>query len=557
VRALLLLALLQAATFQLPGTPQTADPQKPPEYTAAIKGRVLGSDSRALARAQLRLVALEPPGPLLFAVTDDAGEYEFQHVRSGTYSLSANRAGYIGLEYGQQRPLERGLPIFVGLGASLEKIDFALPRASVVTGRIEDENGDPLEGVRVVVQQIRFVGGRRRLVAAAPGGPGPVSRTTNDIGRYRFFALQPGQYILTASVGQVYPGLGASAWPGYATTYFPGTPNPSQARFITIDLGQEVTADFAMARTETASIFGTATNSDGVGITGGISMRPTDRSGSVSADSVGARIWPDGRFQFPNVAPGEYVIQVYRGKSQPAKEGEFAAAIVTVNGKDVKDLEIQTSEGLDVGGHVSFNGAAARPRPGQVAISTAPIDMDTTPPPGGLANADVQDDWTFYLSGLRGRRRFSVREPSGWALEAIRLDGIDVTDTPIDFDHDDLSKDLEIALTDQVAGVIASVVDTRGAAVTDCTVVLFSTDAERWYPRSRYFKQAGLGRLGAFSLSPVPPGEYYIAAIDARPGVDATEWQDPVALEALARSARKISLTAGQQISVSLKLQTR
>ncbi len=62
-----------------------------------------------------------------------------------------------------------------------------------------DEFGDPVENAAVTLSQIRFQGGRRRLV----GVSAMSGRTTDDLGRYRIYAVPPGEYVVNASVGQV------------------------------------------------------------------------------------------------------------------------------------------------------------------------------------------------------------------------------------------------------------------------------------------------------------------------------------------------------------------
>ncbi len=62
----------------------------------------------------------------------------------------------------------------------------------------------------------------------------------------------------------------------------------------------------------------------------------------------------DGRFEFPNVTPGQYVIQVDRGRRNAATEGEFGTLPVSVDGADITDLVLQTSTGSSITGRVTF-----------------------------------------------------------------------------------------------------------------------------------------------------------------------------------------------------------
>ncbi len=42
------------------------------------------------------------------------------------------RNGYVSLQFGQQRPFEPGRPLVITDGQVLDRIDFALPRGSVI-----------------------------------------------------------------------------------------------------------------------------------------------------------------------------------------------------------------------------------------------------------------------------------------------------------------------------------------------------------------------------------------------------------------------------------------
>src|SRR5262249_20775655 len=156
---------------------------------------------------------------------------------------------------------------------------------------------------------------------------------------------------------------------------------------------------------------------------------------------------------FRNVPPGEYVVQSNRGPRNAGEEGEFAAQFVTVNGSDVTGLVIQTAPGSFINGRIRLEGSGTI-TPASIELTTSPADPDLAPR-GGLARAEIHDDWTFELLGIHGPRRFRLaRAPSGWALKAILLRGSDITDSVLQFGTRDQSlRDVEIVLTRQVSEV--------------------------------------------------------------------------------------------------------
>jgi hypothetical protein len=543
--SLVLTALLLAGqtialqpTLQPPPAPPFAD------GTSILRGHLLRSDGRPLPRAQVRLSPVELNGFQRIATTDDEGAFEFKRIPAGGYRLAANKSGYVSLEFGQRRPLQRGEIISLGAGETRERVDFALPRHGAITGRIVDENGDPVERVAVRAMQNRYVDGRRQLVGVA----GARSQPTNEQGRYRLYGLQPGSYVVAADVGQI----GTQDLPGYATSYYPGTPNPSEAQSVPVGVSQDVASiDFSLVPVRTARIGGKTINASGEPFQGGIQMWPSRRSGAVATDAVGARTEPDGTFEFPNVSPGEYVVHAFRGSD------EFAWQFVTVNGSDVTGLIMQTSKGSTITGRLTFEGGSA-PNRSEIEISPIPVDPDLAPASGGTRHADIGEDWTFEIANVGGgpRRIQLTRSPAGWTLKAVRVNGSDVTDTPLALGaKSQLLPDVEVVLTNQLTNVAGSVLDGRGQPVVDCTVIVFASDRQLWYDGSRFFSAARPSRDGAFTVRALPAGEYFVAALDRIPGTDAgTEWQDPDFLEANSRGATRVTLTEGQHAALTLKL---
>ena len=112
----LLAALLCATTLQGAGASQSqtfgARPATPPrdatpeskKGTAAIKGRVVTADgARPLRRVQISVSAPELGEPRTVS-TGTQGTFEIKELPAGRYTVSASRAGFLGLQYGQRRP---------------------------------------------------------------------------------------------------------------------------------------------------------------------------------------------------------------------------------------------------------------------------------------------------------------------------------------------------------------------------------------------------------------------------------------------------------------------
>jgi hypothetical protein len=119
-------------------------------------------------------------------------------------------------------------------------------------------------------------------------------------------------------------------------------------------------------------------------------------------------------------------------------------------------------------------------------------------------------------------------------------------------------ENVELVLTNRVASLTGNVTDARGVAVADYAILVFPTQEERWFLRSRFVKTARPTQAGTFSVERLPAGEYYVAAVDRLEGADVDgEWHDAEFLRTLAPRATRVRLAESQQLSVSLRLLVR
>jgi hypothetical protein len=404
-------------------------------------------------------------------------------------------------------------------------------------------------------------------------------RSTNDLGHYRIYGLQPGEYVVSAAVGQMFPAMATPGVPfvvpadpvtdlsGYATTYLPGTPNAGDAQRVAVGLSQDVLAsDFALARVPMARVAGTVFDPAGNPASGRVLMNRSGRSGFVASAPVVPLLQRDGTFEFQNVAPGEYIVQAFVGLRDMTTEGDFAAAYVTVNGTDITGLALRMSSGSTISGHVTLEGQGAPDVVRAIELTQAidlsarPVDVERSLPLVNAANPapiHIYSDLTFHMAGINGRRVFRLtRAPREWALKAVLVNGVDVIDTPLDFGTREQSvSDLEVVLTDRTSEISGRVTDARARSVADCAVVVFATAGNLWsLPASRYLTMVRTERDGTFRTASLPPGQYYVAAVDR---LLEGEWQDPDLLASLVQGASSVILGEGQKLSVNPRLLTR
>ncbi|HEV3058811.1 MAG TPA: carboxypeptidase-like regulatory domain-containing protein [Vicinamibacterales bacterium] len=516
--------------------------------TARIRGHVVAAENGApLRRAQVRATSSEFRENRVTA-TDEKGAFEFKDLPAGRYNISASKGSFVSLQYGQTRAFEGGKPLEVPDGQTVEKIDFVLPRGSVITGRVVDEYGEPAADVQVASMRSQFVQGRRRLV--------PTGRfaSTNDIGEFRLFGLPPGQYYLSAMMRNFSFG-DSDERTGYAQTYYPGTASPAEAQRIKVDLGQSVSdVNMTLITERTSRISGSVADSQGRPVAmGNVMAMPRGGSGMFFGPSANAQIKPDGTFTISGVAPGDYSLRANVGFSASG-DVEFAVADVTASGDDISGVHLMTSKMVTATGRVvAQDAAAAQLLRLPIRLFTTAVNPDDSMMMMGGGGGVVKDDFTFELKVSPGKFRLTAQPAPGWALRAVRHNGIDVTDSGLEFTAGGDASGIEVELTNHPSDLSGLVTNSRGELARDYTVMVFSQDRDQWSGNSRYRGGGRPDQDGRFEIRALPAGKYYAIALDY---VDSGEAGDPELLERIHTKATAFSINDGETKTLDLKLQT-
>jgi hypothetical protein len=562
MRALLLgLIVLPAATATALSA-QIAPPQplRPPPSqtqtaappgTATLRGHVFAADTgQPLRKAQVRIMAGEIRENRM-ASTDESGAYEFKEVRAGRYTIMASKGSYVNVSYGQQRPTDAAKPLEILDHQTVERVDLMLPRGGVITGRVVDEFGEPAPEIQVAAERYQVVQGQRRLF------PAGRSASTNDIGEFRLFGIPPGQYYLSATwrnTSGFNPNGSPSERTAYVPIYYPGTITAGEAQRVTVSAGQQIDDLVMVLKPIKASrVSGTAIGSDGKPLTPAMIMVMQTNVGFGSMMS-GAQVRPDGTFTVGGLAPGTYTLRAQR--MTPMADGQEAAtATVTVTGDDLTNVVVVAAKPTTLTGRVIVDPAAASSLPRQLMIRAFPANFAGMGPPP--APARMADDLTFEIKSTPGVMRLSLmgnsfgQPPDGWSIRFVRLNGVDVTDAGIEFKPNEDISGVEVELTNKVTTISGTVKTSRGELSKEYTAIVFAQDKERWTGNSRYQSAGRPDQDGRFKITGLPPGEYYVVAVDR---LEAGQSGDPEFLERVRSRAVPLTLREGETRTVDLPL---
>jgi hypothetical protein len=143
--------------------------------------------------------------------TSAAGEFRFQDVPAGSYSLSAQLDPYV--------PNPPSLSIEVPSVGCVERFPVLEARASL-SGLLIDESGSPAPRKRVELL--------RRNASGRWYSTYQFWKQTDERGRFAFEGLPDGDYLLGYAIWSDRPSIDSA----YPTTYFPGVPDRAAASVL-------------------------------------------------------------------------------------------------------------------------------------------------------------------------------------------------------------------------------------------------------------------------------------------------------------------------------------
>lgn len=523
-----------------------------PSFTGSLQGHVVTAAGVGLPYAKVLLVHADDAFERRVLETDALGAFAAAQLCPGVYKIVASKPGYSlrdrqGSNVGALLASARTVAATAGTRTTVD--DVVLVPWNVVEGTVRDEHGSPVQGARIHVLARRYQRGRYALIDALPH-----EIRTDDRGRYRAYGMPVGQFAIRVGLDDVRQ----ADWPGYASTYYPGTMVVAEAQPVTLsEATQLADIDITLIRGQTFRVSGTMRDAGGQPTMGGmVRLGSREEAGLQAGIGFDARIGADGRFIFAQVPPGRYVFQTRQMNRGANREGEFAAVPVVVTNHDVTDLDVHATVGGSIEGRVVWDGAS--PPVGDVAspirVQALPTEADLAPD-GGWAVADVRPGSVFELAGLHGPRRLAVSHvPQGWGLAAIRRNGVDATEQVWAFDDDTRLSDFTIVLADRVGTIAGSVQRGSRQLVSGGHVVIFPESASLRYPGSRYVVAVAVDADGRFEAAGLPAGDYYVRAVDQLPDVVPDAWFDPAWLDTLQPQAKGVNLMAAERVETTVSM---
>jgi hypothetical protein len=496
-----------------------------------ISGTVVhGITKQKLSGAQVYLTARSNVQPLSVTTRAD-GRFEF-NVPPGKYSLAAEAPDMQRQNFGgRSAPPEIAVSIIAEPGLPTEDLIFPLFPSASIKGKVVDVHGDPVEDALVHIMRKTAVAGNPRTASYGWG-------YTNDLGEYRVGRLPPGIYYVAVNAKPWYAN-GNPRWrsglangsdnlnEAFVPSYYPGTPDLSQAVPIVLTPGQEARGDFSLSPTRGAKL---TVNCKGCA-DGAALQLVYDGIGQLEEFQQVSTI-RSGRGVLPAVPPGQYFVRVIPSQSMQV---QAAVARVSVQGVD-QTVELNIAMMPGVSGVVAMENGALLPR----GITVRIIHMAS----GRVTSGAVGADGSFRIAAvLPGQYEIVVYGTSVYT-KSVRSGDLDakIFDIP-----------------DQGVANLRIVAGTRGGSVKGVVY----RDAKPMYgvlavlvPMSLAqneidrFHSFNTDSDGSFEWSNLPPGNYRLFAVDQA----SFEYKVPEKVRPFMKDARVIEIGPGDTFRENIEV---
>lgn len=486
-----------------------------PQVMRAMSGRnVIGS-----APPQM------PPQPAS-AMTDVSGTFAFRDLAPGTYNLLISNP-----KYPMQRSGMMNKTVTVKSGETARMTVELVPPV-VVSGRITDEDGDPLPGCMVQVRSpdLPFMGNFQ-------------NQPSDETGEYRLWGIEAGKYVVSAQCMRqpFQPRPLSPATPGqppaagglaYPIQIYPLSKDMDGGEVLVLAPGSEKSGvDFRMKPERVFEVSGNIrlAGAEWHGPSG-LVLRLIPKSSTLMNPFNNNPVQVDsakGTYRIMNVFPGSYTISGF------SAEGNAENRVGVKQTVDVSDRSLQVNldlqRGSDLTGTIQIEGNTedAKIPMNQISIQFLPTDPMGMPPP----QARPSEDGSFSAKGVL---------PSAWTIQVygpkVFLKSITVGGQPL--------AGRVLDTTSGATGPIRLLLSTktatlRGTAPAGQMIQVMEAEENPMMGSRRHGTAAGPD--GTFNLQGLSPGKYRVVLGQGNPQ------------SADAQNSTTVTLAEGETSSVELK----
>jgi len=498
--------------------------QGQPSSSASVEGTV----SNKLTGAQVKgahviyvksgSTADQPASPIS-SDTDASGHFNLQ-LAPGTYRLWVERNGFARQIYGALSPAGEGSVLTLSPGQQLHDVAFHVVPLGAISGRVVDEDGEPIQGVGIQVLRFNYTNGYRQLISVA-------GATSNDRGEYRVFGLPANRYLLLASLpnGPISRPMAAEALvpevqDPFSPLYYPGVPDVDSASPVALAEGAELAdMNFQLRKVRAIMVRGRLVSPMDKFSSSQIQVVLAHNENGVASyiDRIsGAVDINTGKFEIRGVSPGSYLVVASQLLASHSFGGRVPLEVSAATAQE--QISVPLSPAFDIPGVVEVEGAPRGSLPNLIVRLLPSEGLALGPQPWSR----VASDGSIRLQGVT---------PGLWrvVLDSLPEDLWVKTES---FASNEVPAG-ELVASESTRGELRIVLAGNGAQISGtatfdnqpcrATVVLVPA-APELRAFHQFYRVTNSSEHGTFTLKGVRPGSYMLFAFQE---IEPFAWFNP------------------------------
>jgi hypothetical protein len=492
----------------------------------SVNGQVVNSVTGQPIAGALVQVGAEPG-----VLTDREGQFEFPDVNSFAGD-QVTKPGYF--------PEHNGSIGLTAGGQGNEPITLKLVPEAIVFGKVLDQNGQPLQDLRVQLKMLQIHNGLRHWETRD-------STMTNVEGEFRFFELQAGKYSLSTAF-QIDGSADAPSAMAFAPVAYPPLSGNEESA-LNLSPGDQVEANLNPPSQKLYPVTG---HIEGP-VAQGVAFDAEQSTGEMIVSPVRFnRITGDFRLMLPS---GSYRLKVH---AFVQREQLIATQEISIGEAPLKNLSIALAPLATVPVEIEYQGINT---PSQQAQATPPLftniglqqidpsssgrtysaqpPQPSNPASGSLAIRDVEP----------GEYRLVNTPEPPWYLASAACGNLDLKKDPMSIAGSAAGCSIHVVMRNDSTTLNWSI-NSNNQGSQGKQVFIYAMPLDNFVqPISMISTQQTSGDVTEGSLEGLAPGRYLVIALDRQQELP---YREPELVQQYLSEGKEITLTANDKSQVQL-----
>lgn len=457
-------------------------------------------------------ITMTPATKQITTTTDEHGQYRLGDLPAAQYRVMAQSPQGAG-----RLSMTRVVTL---AGTDVEGVDFKFSQAGTITGKVLDENKEPVPNMFVTLVSKEYYLGTVGYFLKN-------SSRTNDQGEFKIAGVEAGHpfYLMADYRRQNLPAHAETPLNPQMRRHIPmrtwylSSPDREGAASITLRPGEiREGVNIEVKKSPSYCMSGIAATPNGaaalrVSIEALTPSSGTSGSGGMFMATPGTVTGPDGEFRFCDLFPGSYRVTVTERNQTP--DSTFAITNITISDKDLTDLKFPTSPRVSLSTEVILDGPqpttpiAVKPR-----LSLTP--MLRTQIPGEKLGVQPDIPGTLPMTGLLlddYSIRATLNAPALY-IKDVTYAGRSVRFAPFHLGSAGEGSALQMTIAQDGGTITAAVADKNGNPVADTLVIVIPADTPTEGALAAQIISGQTDQTGRYTSRTLAPGKYFVVATE-------------------------------------------